>query len=196
MTPENTSIPSSERLLLASIVNKFCSTEMRDDFDLGSLLDDARKIVNKFDPILRLSDKWYFGSSSRGRSSSFGGLASTGNGQFQTSLEDGERKKDIQFGRSYEDRIGLYKVTKSDEDNNNFALNFNYFMEQVSRDEDVVGIGPLTHILYDKDNHSIKAVLKSTPMLFKFLNIKIVWFKQSVLWGKGKLNSLTIQGFR
>ncbi len=194
MTPENTSLSSSERFLLAARVNKFCSIEPGDDFDLAGLSDDAQKIVKSFDSALKVSDDLYFGVTSRRNTRSFGGLASTGNGQFQTNLEGGGDKKSVRFGHIYEDRIGLYKVTKSDEDDN-FALNFSYFMEQVSSDKTVVGIGHSTHILYDKKDHLVKAVIKSKPMLLKFINYKIIWYKQLNICGKGKLKSLKVDLF-
>jgi len=184
-------LSSTERLVLASKVNRLCDIEIGDNFDMGVLLDDAQTIVNTLDPALKVSGEWYIKGSLRGKSRSLGGLASTDKGFFQTNLEDRGKSKDIQLGQVFEDRTGLYKVTKTNEDCG-LALNFAYFMKQISRDENIVGIGPTTHILYDKNDNLIKAIIKSEPVLFKLLRFKIIWFKQSNLWGKAKLNSVAL----
>lgn len=187
-------LASVDRLALASKVNQLCDIETGDKFDSGVLIDNARAIVEAFDSTLAISSEWYFEGKFRGRSKSFGGLASTGAGQFQTNIEGGRKSTDMHLGHSYEDRVGLYKVTKTDE-GPGLALNFAYFLEQVSTEEHIVGVGPLTSILYDKKDHQIKGVVRSEPILIKIMNFKVVWFKQLNLWGKAKLNSLTVRVF-
>lgn len=196
MTPEKNPMPSSERLLLASTVNKFCSIYEEGEIDVKSLLEDAQKIVDSLDPIIQISNNFFIRVTSRKRPSSFGGKVLTDMGDFQTSIETGDKQKRIEVGHNYEERIGLYKVNKTNEQHNIYSLNFNYFIEQVSTVTDVVSIGQITHILYDKDSHTIRAILKSDPVLFQVLDYKIIYFKHSTLWGKGKLDTFSFQLYK
>lgn len=195
MSTEQKGLSSVERLLLAQSVNKLCEVKPGDTLEDKISLNEIGSIVSAFDPRLTVGSKYYAIYNKRGKSKSFGGLMSSSTGEFQGGVDGGSTNSMFAIGSTPEDRIGVYKVTKTDEGINS-ALTFHYFIDQIARGENIISQGPMTHILYDKENLSLKAIIKSHPMLTKFLGYKIVWYKPTNIWGSGKLRTVIVEAFR
>ena len=148
-----------ENLILASKINRICDIVSADQID-ESVLQDAQQIINSMSPRIEVSES-SFELSFYTPSKPFGGLMSTGNGDLQNQVNLDKSRKEFQFGKENEERLGLYRISKDDVDKN-FALNFTFFWKQIDSTGKTVNVGPITHLLYQKDNNLLKAIPCST----------------------------------
>lgn len=183
MTHERVSpLDPKERLQLAALVNKFCEIMPGEVTDTDKFVEDAQQIVRMLDSRIR-PNQGSFSGFYKGRSASFKAVGMTNAGLQDVRL-DNDGKREIKIGNPDEYRIGLYVVTKMTE-GKKASLSFVNFWDYNTGQ--IISAHARSDILYNKNDLSLKAVLKSYPYLFTLGRLNIIYFRTFPVWGKGKL---------
>ena len=185
MAPERHTLSAKERLQLASTINKICGIQPEDGIAPDDLVIMAHEIVTTLDSIVKPTNS-YLRYSHWGKPRSFSGLGSSDQGQLSVNAQDEAEKKEIHLGKEPNERIGLYKVSKQDGGRNS-VLTFSYYTEQRAKEADFMHIGSMTSIIYMNKDHSVEAVIRSEPALFRLGSIALIYYRSTPLWGKGSL---------